>query len=44
MSAKRNNGFWWESKKERDIDVGGWIILKRTLDRMGGMNWIDRDQ
>jgi hypothetical protein len=30
--------YWWESQKERDHyedqDVGGWIILKRILDRM----------
>jgi hypothetical protein len=31
--------FWWESQKERDHyedqDVGGWVILKWILDRMG---------
>jgi hypothetical protein len=25
----------WESQKERDHWVGGWIILKWILDRMG---------
>jgi hypothetical protein len=32
-------GFWWESHKGRDhweeLDVGGWIILKLILERMG---------
>jgi hypothetical protein len=32
-------GFWWDSQKERrhyeDLDVGGKIILKWTLERMG---------
>jgi hypothetical protein len=37
-------GFWWESQKERDYyedqDIGGWIILKWILDRMG---WYGQD-
>jgi hypothetical protein len=28
-------GYWWESQKERDQDVGGSIRLKLILDRMG---------
>jgi hypothetical protein len=32
-------GYWWESQKERDhkedLDVGGRIILKWILDKMG---------
>jgi hypothetical protein len=32
-------GYWWERQKERDHyddeDVGGWIIIKWILDRMG---------
>jgi hypothetical protein len=32
-------GHWWESQTERDYkedkDVGGWIILKWNLDRIG---------
>jgi hypothetical protein len=32
-------GYWWESQTERDHqenqDLGGWIILKWILDRMG---------
>jgi hypothetical protein len=27
-------GFWWESHKE-DLDVGGRIMLKWILDRIG---------
>jgi hypothetical protein len=47
-------GYWWGSQKVRDhwedLDVGGWIILKWILDRIGwdGMDSIDvaqdRDQ
>jgi hypothetical protein len=45
-------GYWWESQKVRDhwedLDVGGWTILKCTLERQDGMDWIDvaqdRDQ
>jgi hypothetical protein len=42
-------GYWWESQKERDHyeehDVGGWIILKRILEVVGGcMDWIDLAQ
>jgi hypothetical protein len=37
-------GYWWESQKKRDHlenqDVGGWIILKLILDRMG---WYELD-
>jgi hypothetical protein len=28
-------GYWWESQKERDQDIGGWIILKWILDGLG---------
>jgi hypothetical protein len=28
-------GFWWESRKERDLNVGERIILRWFLDRMG---------
>jgi hypothetical protein len=32
-------GYWWGSQKERDNqedqNVGGWIILKWIIDRMG---------
>jgi hypothetical protein len=32
-------GYWWESQKEiypwEDQDIGGWIILKRVLERYG---------
>jgi hypothetical protein len=28
-------GYWWETQKEEDQDVDGWIILKWILDRMG---------
>jgi hypothetical protein len=35
-------GFWWESQKERDLDVGGSIILRRILERgWDSMDWID---
>jgi hypothetical protein len=37
-------GYWWESQKERNHqkaqDVGGWIILKLILDRIG---WYEVD-
>jgi hypothetical protein len=39
-------GFWWESQKERDryvdLDVGGRIILRWILGRMGwtGVIWL----
>jgi hypothetical protein len=40
-------GYWWESQKERDHwedqDVGGWTILKWTLDK-SGVDWIDMAQ
>jgi hypothetical protein len=31
-------GFWWESQEEdqyEDLDIGGRIVLKWVLDRMG---------
>jgi hypothetical protein len=41
-------GYWWESQKERDHwedqDMGGWIILKWILDRMGCIDCIDLAQ
>jgi hypothetical protein len=39
-------GFWWDSQKEKDLDVGGRIILKSILDKVGwgGMDWIDLGQ
>jgi hypothetical protein len=34
-------GYWWESQKARDHwkdqAVGGWIILKRILEKYDGM-------
>jgi hypothetical protein len=37
MENRNAYRIWWESQKERDHwedqDVGGWIILKLTLDR-----------
>jgi hypothetical protein len=40
-------GYWLESQKERDYwedqDIGGWKILKWTLER-DGMDWIDLAQ
>jgi hypothetical protein len=30
-------GYWWESQKESDQDVGGWIILKWILERQDGV-------
>jgi hypothetical protein len=36
-------GYWWKNQKERDhledLDVGGWIILKRILDGYDGVVW-----
>jgi hypothetical protein len=36
-------GYWWESQNERDHwedqDVGGWTILKWTLERYDGVVW-----
>jgi hypothetical protein len=40
-------GYWWESQKERDQDVGGWTILNWILERereWGGVDWIDMAQ
>jgi hypothetical protein len=42
-------GYWWESQKKRDQDVGGWTILKWILEiGWDGADWIDvaqdRDQ
>jgi hypothetical protein len=38
-------GYWWGSQKVRvlweDLDVGGWTILKRILEREDGMVWIE---
>jgi hypothetical protein len=35
--------FWWETWKERDhyedLDIGGRIILKLTLERWDGVIW-----
>jgi hypothetical protein len=35
--------YWWESQRERyyyeDQDVGGWIILRRILERWDGVMW-----
>jgi hypothetical protein len=45
-----HRGFWWERRKARDhqkdIDVGGMIILKWYLREIGwcGMDWIDLAQ
>jgi hypothetical protein len=36
-------GFWWESQKERDhkedLDVGGRITLKSTLEKLDQVLW-----
>jgi hypothetical protein len=41
-------GYWWGRQKVRDhwedLDVGGWTILKRILERWDGMDWIDLAQ
>jgi hypothetical protein len=38
-----HSGYWWESQKERDPwevqDVGGWIILKWSLESYDGVVW-----
>jgi hypothetical protein len=31
--------YWWESQRERDQDVGGWIILGWILERWNGVMW-----
>jgi predicted choloylglycine hydrolase len=28
-----HTGYWWESQKERDQFMGGWIILKWILEK-----------
>jgi hypothetical protein len=37
------NGFWWESQKEkhhqRNLDIGGRIILKQILEIRDGVVW-----
>jgi hypothetical protein len=34
MERRRTRiGYWWESQKKSDKDVGGWIILGWILDR-----------
>jgi hypothetical protein len=37
--------FRWESQKERDyyedLDLGGWIILKRILEKQDGIVWTE---
>jgi hypothetical protein len=39
MGRRMDMRFWWESRKERDhyedLDVGGRIILRWMLDKMG---------
>jgi hypothetical protein len=32
-------GFWWESHKEIDLDMGGRIILKSILEKLDGVVW-----
>jgi hypothetical protein len=49
-----HKGFWWENQKERnlyeDVDVVLRIILRRILEKWGGVMWIglmwlrDKDQ
>jgi hypothetical protein len=38
-------GYWWENQKAKDHkenqNVGGWIILKCILDKLGGIECID---
>jgi hypothetical protein len=37
-----HTGFWCESQKKRDLDAGGRITLKLTLEKgWGGMCWIN---
>jgi hypothetical protein len=39
----RNAQYWWESQMEKDHyedqAIGGWIILKWSLERLDGVVW-----
>jgi hypothetical protein len=43
-----HTGCWWESQEEKghwkDLDIGGWTILKWILEREDGMDQIDLDK
>jgi hypothetical protein len=37
-------GYWWERDHWEDQDVGGWTILKWTLETWDGVDWMDMAQ